>query len=143
MKQLTIMLMLIIVTAVAAQAQCDQTTLNGPYAYSARGFFVNGPFGGGLHIFSGAGKMTFDGQGNVMVKDTESVDGSVTRGQSFSGVYTMSGDCTGTITLNSPASGRTSYDFAVKGTSDLTFVGASDSANTTGTATKQAVATVQ
>lgn len=146
MKHLLLLFtMVILAGSQCVQAQsCTTGTLTGPYAYSARGFLVNGAFGQGLHVFSAAGKLTFDGQGRVNVKDTESIDGNVTRGQTFGGTYAVNNDCTGTITMFSPAAGVTVYDFAISGTgNEFTFAGAQDSANTTGSATKQTVTTVQ
>ena len=146
MKTSILLLTLVIVAgaqAVHAQA-CDVTTLNGPYAYSASGFFTNGAFGAGRHIFSAAGRLTFDAQGHVSVKDTESVDGNVSRALTFSGAYTIGSDCTGTFSFFSPAAGSIAYDFTIAGTGNqLTFVAATNSMNVTGSATKQVVASVE
>lgn len=146
MKKIFLLLTLVVLGGMqAARAQaCDVSTLTGPFAYSASGFFTNGAFGAGRHVFSASGRLAFDAQGHVNVKDTESVDGNVTRGQTFSGAYTMSSDCTGSITLFSPSSGTLFYDFTLASTgNELVFVGGSSSANITGSAKKQTVATVQ
>jgi hypothetical protein len=76
---------------------CDAGTLYGTYLFYANGFLVaNGasiPFG-----FSG--HETYDGAGSVRGVLTSSNDGTIAVGTTFTGTYTVTADCVGTLTVS-------------------------------------------
>jgi hypothetical protein len=121
---------------VHADNGCDATSLNGNYSYSVQGFYFDNF--GNLNVFSAAGYFVGDGQGNMSVKDTISIDGSITRSETYGGNYTVNSDCTGTMTTNSPTAGSLVYDFSFAGNNnDMMLVDADGGTNITGSAKRQ------
>jgi hypothetical protein len=116
------------VTAGPAFATCDANSLSGPYATTSQGSLI-GVFdsGGVLHplatpqVISGVGLVTFDGSGSFTREDVAVNSGNVLgaptpltetgfrTGQS--GTYTVTADCTGSLSLFVP--GGTEIDFAL------------------------------
>jgi hypothetical protein len=70
---------------------CD--TLDGLY-----GFSRNGTAGFGSVSAAAVGVISFDGAGNISGHDTTSVNGNIIR-RTFIGTYTLSSDCTGSLTI--------------------------------------------
>ncbi|MGZ5437229.1 MAG: hypothetical protein ACXW3F_14340 [Pyrinomonadaceae bacterium] len=72
--------------------QCHLGTLKGSFGYLNTGTAF------GTSVAS-VGIMMFDGTGNVSGKDTNSFGGSISSAP-FTGSYTVTPDCTGTLTIN-------------------------------------------
>jgi hypothetical protein len=80
------------IAAKPAAAVCSNATLTGVF-----GYFHGRPDGiGGMRAV--VGQMTADGQGNVTGSWTMSLNGTVSTGN-FTGTYSISKNCTGSITL--------------------------------------------
>ena len=77
-------------------------TLRGTYMVQGTGFIV------GVGPLASAGVITFDGKGNSVNTFSSSVNGTISRGATISGPYTVNSDCTGSGNL----SGQ-NYDFVV------------------------------
>ncbi len=84
-------------------SNCALASLNGSYAFSFNGSFVDTT--GSLNTFADAGKMTFNGTGGLSISDTASENGQVTPNRSISGSYATHSDCTGTFTYTDPTLG--------------------------------------
>jgi hypothetical protein len=87
--------------AVAAEG-CNNHSLRGPYGFSVAGQAFNPP-GPGYHEvaeFADAGRIVFDGSGNLNGTDTESLNGVITTALIFGGTYTVQADCTGTAAIS-------------------------------------------
>lgn len=82
-----------LVPAAKAHAKgCSNATLKGTYADKDTGTIINyGPF-------VGVNLDTFDGNGNMTMSGTSSVNGSVSSGAE-TGTYQVNPDCTGTYTV--------------------------------------------
>lgn len=84
---------------VAEVAQCSQATLNGDYVYAQDGFKVLGGNDAKQRVpFAQAGKETFDGAGKMHGTYASSENGAVRRG-TYTAVYTMNADCSGTLVI--------------------------------------------
>lgn len=123
---------------VRADAGCDATILNAAYGYSFTGpIFDNA---GNLNFFSVAGRFLPDGQGGLTGKDTFSFDGSILRGRTYTGTYTVNSDCTGSITLSDPINGTIDADFViVNNGNELQLVAYDNGTNITGSAKRQVI----
>ena len=86
-------LAVMVVPAAQAHAKrCSNTTLKGTYADKDTGTIINvGPF-------VGVNVDTFDGNGNMTISGTSSVNGNVFPGAE-TGTYQVNADCTGTYTV--------------------------------------------
>jgi opacity protein-like surface antigen len=87
----------------AADAQCplQNATKHGTYVVAGAGTIVDvGPA-------TVVGEITYDGQGNTVATYTVSVNGTIHRGVTVTGTYTVNPDCTG----SSSESDGTHYDF--------------------------------
>ncbi len=86
--------------APAAKAQinkgCNNSTLQGTFAYTVTGSFVAAP--APLGLYAEAGAQTFDGNGNTATTGMSNNNGSVSASNT-AGTYTVNADCTGTFTL--------------------------------------------
>ena len=89
----------------AAEGQCPlgNATKRGTYVVSGAGTIV------GLGPISAVGEITYDGQGNSVATYTASVNGTIHKGVSVTGTYTVNADCTGS---HSESDGS-HYDFVV------------------------------
>ncbi len=124
--------------AVVHAQTCDVTSLNGVYGFRVDGNFFDNQ--GYSNYLSAAGIFTADAQGGLSFKDTTSLDGSITRNQTYSGTYTVNSDCTGSITANSPAAGvALGFDFALVNNNTEMQVINTNGTNMTGTAKKQVI----
>jgi hypothetical protein len=126
-------------SAVLGAQTCDVSGLNGPFGYSASGTITDYR---GTSDFKAAGRFVADGHGGLTVKDTINFFGQPTRGEFYSGKYTLNGDCTGTITLNTFAIGVMNFDFVVVGNNELLFVSTDSGRSIGGSAKPQVVVPV-
>lgn len=104
-----------------AQSGCSAATLTGPYGYSLGGTYYDAQ--GYSYVFASAGRMIFDGSGNITGADTINNDGSPARRQ-YAGSYVVNSDCTGTVTLTTTgATASTHGDIVlVSGGKEVNFV---------------------
>ena len=79
---------------------CSIETLEGRYAVIGDGFAAPPPHT--LLPFATVSLMTLDGEGNLTNKVTRSNNGFISRGLDV-GTYAVNPDCTGTITIATPA----------------------------------------
>ena len=86
------------VRAVYAQSGCSVATLSGSYAVSQSGFTPKKLNGNQLPV-ADVGVFTFDGAGNTSLTYTDVFNGVISTGLTGTGTYTVSSDCTGSITL--------------------------------------------
>src|SRR5213082_3084878 len=83
-------------SAVTANANCNDSTIKGTYAFTIHGQILtpNGPL-----LVDGIAKTTFDGQGELTQVSAVAINGNIPLIWSPStGTYTVNSDCTGTIT---------------------------------------------
>jgi hypothetical protein len=126
-------------TAVLGAQTCDVSSLNGPFGYTASG--TNTDYRG-TSDFKAAGRFVADGHGSLTVKDTISLFGQPTRGEFYSGKYTVNSDCTGTLTFNTFAVGVMTFDFVIVANNELFFVSADGGRSVSGSAKPQVVAPI-
>jgi hypothetical protein len=89
-------------TTVHAQSACAATSFSGAYGYADSGYAYDTQ--GNLHIAASAGRIVADGNGNLTGADTISVDGVIAR-RTYTGTYSMNGNCTGSITIQTTVAG--------------------------------------
>jgi len=88
--------------AAVAEDGCSNHSLRGAYGFAVEGQAFNPP-GPGYHEFAefaDAGRIVFDGGGNLNGTDTESLNGLISTGLTFSGTYSVQTDCTGTAVIS-------------------------------------------
>lgn len=92
-------------TSYAFGAECPlgNATKHGTYLVSGSGTIV------GLGPIAAAGEITYDGRGNSVATYTASVNGTIHKGITVTGTYTINADCTGS---HSESDGS-HYDFVV------------------------------
>jgi hypothetical protein len=80
----------------AADDPCPRgnETLHGTYMVHAAGTIV------GLGPIASNGIVTFDGKGNIVNTFSASLNGEIQRGVTWTGIYSLNPDCTGTQILN-------------------------------------------
>jgi len=83
-------------TIAHAQTACDASTFTGAYGYTESGYAYDAQ--GNIYIIASTGRIVADGSGAVTGTETLSFDGTIVR-RPFTGTYTMTGDCTGSVTL--------------------------------------------
>jgi hypothetical protein len=81
----------------------QNATLRGTYMVNGTGTVL------GVGPVSSVGTVTYDGKGNAVNTFTISVNGTISRGVTLTGPYTVNRDCTGTLAL----SDGTHYDQVV------------------------------
>ena len=65
-------------------------------------------------LFASVGLFVFDGAGHILITDSVSVNGTITRFETYTGTYTLNSNGTGSMTLHSGVSGvPVNYDFVV------------------------------
>ena len=79
-----------------AQSACDASTFTGAYGYTESGYAYD--VQGNIYILASTGRMVADGNGGLTGSETSSLDGTIVRRQ-YTGTYTMTGDCVGSVTL--------------------------------------------
>jgi len=94
--------------AQSSQNWCSAFRLKGAYIFSGTGTFA--PVG----PLAAAGKITFDGLGNMQGTATQSFAGTIFKDVAFTGSYKVNGDCTGSLIFEYTVSGQSStFDFVV------------------------------
>ncbi len=85
--------------AAVADEGCSNQSLRGAYGFAIDGqaFGTNGQEAA---EFADAGRIVFDGQGSLNGTDTESLNGVITTGLTFSGAYSVQAACTGTAMIS-------------------------------------------
>jgi len=94
---------LALISAPAARADeraCSVASLKGTFTYTGTGFNVSA--NGAAAPFAEVGTQTFDGKGATSTTFTASANGNLFH-ITLSGTYTVNPDCTGTMTLLTPA----------------------------------------
>ena len=79
---------------------CSAATLKGGYGLTFSGYSTNGAVPAPINAFipvAGEGLVTFDGNGNLSASETVSLGGHAIP-VNLPGTYTVSSDCTGTLT---------------------------------------------
>ena len=99
-----------------AGAKCSEATLNGTYLFAHDGVKIKG---NDQLPFANAGYDVFDGNGKVDTVVSGNANGKITRKAHFSSTYTVTADCTGTITSTD---GSQSDLFIAPDGSKFTFV---------------------
>lgn len=88
---------------VHADGGCSLASLNGTYAVGRQGTIVaslGSPFPAPPFPFGEAGIATFNGAGTFFGKTSVNAGGLILT-PTFTGTYTVNGDCTGTVTVSS------------------------------------------
>jgi len=85
-------------TAAVAEGGCSNHSLSGAYGFIIHGQAF-GTTGQEAAEFADAGRIVFDGLGNLHGTDTESLNGLINKGLIFTGTYSAQTDCTGTATI--------------------------------------------
>jgi len=83
-----------------AQSGCDASILTGKYTLALKGHVYDSR--GNLYLLAQIGAFTMDGAGSFTGSDTYSADGFLLRRQ-LTGTYTVTAECTGTVTVKSAA----------------------------------------
>ena len=79
-----------------AQTACDASTFTGAYGYTESGYAYDAQ--GNIYIIASTGRLVADGSGSLTGTETLSFDGTIVR-RPYTGTYTMTGDCSGSVTL--------------------------------------------
>lgn len=98
--KLGFMLSLIVFVSLQAQAQCSNTSLNGTLFYTLSGTIKAG---NATLAYQEMGKVTADGNGNLVGTTTTSTAGVLAIGLPVNGTYSIQANCSGTGTLTSTA----------------------------------------
>lgn len=110
---------------------CTTADVSGTYRYAISGF------SSGTVPYSDSGLLTADGEGNVTGK-SNFVLGFSPRSRTISGSYSMSSDCTGTVTLSDNLGTTAHLQIAlVNGGEQVNFIEVDAGASVGGTAKKQ------
>jgi hypothetical protein len=106
---------------------CSNATMHGIYAFSANGYFGGAPL-------AVAGEVIYDGQGNgKIVTETASVGGTIYRGITGAGNFTVNTDCTGSKSFTTTLV-PLSFDFVISTDGSLiTFIETDAGSVVTGT----------
>ena len=95
-------------TAKSGSIQCNNGSLSGTYGYLLSGFAA---VSGQTLVYSDAGQVAADGNGNLTITSTANVGGAVSN-ISGTGTYSVSNDCHGTASIETQA-GSSNYVFAI------------------------------
>jgi hypothetical protein len=106
---------------------CSNATMHGTYAFSGSGF----SFGAPLAV---TGEVIYDGEGKArLVTETASANGSIIKGITGTGVFTVNPDCTGSKSFTTTL-GPVNFDFVISTDgSTITFIETDSGAVLTGT----------
>jgi len=80
----------------AQSKECDLASLTGAYGYTLSGSVYDNQYN--VYLIGAAGRVVSDGNGNLAGADTFSFDGNIAKRQ-YTGTYTITAECTGTMTL--------------------------------------------
>src|ERR1700758_3746569 len=111
------------VATVYAQSGCSNATLNSKYAFTGTGFEKNQHSGMEPQIpIAVVGLLSFDGAGNASLNFTIAFDGGISEGLVDTGTYTVSSDCSGSISFTA-GDIPINFDIVVVGTSGREIFG--------------------
>lgn len=79
-----------------ADNTCSAQTLSGAYTYTLRGGYIGDQYGD-IFDFAAAGRFVADGNGTFSGTESTSQGESIARSSPYTGTYTVSDDCTGTM----------------------------------------------
>ena len=118
-----------------AQSGCSVASLNGSYGYTMTGPLYDNV--GDLFFIAAAGKIAFDGGGNIAGTDTISFDGSIGH-RTYTGTYTINADCTGSMNLVTADGNKPAADLVVVNAGkEVEFIQTNTDTVITGTAKQQ------
>jgi len=131
MKRLAMLTLLVIATTASAQpakapagnppppppSGCSAATLKGDYIFAQDGFLIAGKDAKERVPFAVAGRDVFDGAGKVRGTITISENGVIKR-TTYKATYTLSGECTGSLTATDATGKTTHYDIFVQAGGD-------------------------
>ena len=100
----------------ASEAKCSEATLDGTYLFADSGFVIKD---NEKVPFASSGYEVYDGKGHTKGVSTINLNGKVSSKETFSGTYTVKGDCTGSSTYTD---GTRYDDFIAPDGSRLTYV---------------------
>jgi hypothetical protein len=100
----------------ASRAKCSEATLDGRYLFADNGFVIKD---NEKVPFAASGYEVYDGNGHTKGVVTTNVNGKVSSKETFSGTYTVKGDCTGSSTYTD---GTHYDDYIAPDGSRLTYV---------------------
>lgn len=93
-----------VLPVVHAQSGCTDATLTGNYAIIWSGFATPANSTTGNEVpWAGAGVVKLDGVGNVSASWTNALNGKILTGLTAAGTYTVSSNCTGSLSFTSGA----------------------------------------
>lgn len=96
----------------AAEKGCSNGSLQGSFGYTVTGYAP------GNVPFAAVGRILFNGSGQVTTTRTLSNGGTIVRGDTGSGTYTLNADCTGTFTIVASGLGQLQVDIVVDNEGD-------------------------
>lgn len=91
----------------ATDKNCSRSTLDGAYGYTVTGVRPAGV------PFAAVGRIVFNGRGGVTTKRTLSDGGTIVRGDTGSGTYTVGNDCTGSFSIVAAGLGQLNVDIVI------------------------------
>jgi hypothetical protein len=95
---------------------CNLRTIEGSYGYTVTGTNL------AVGLVAAVGRVTADGRGNLTGADTLSAVGNIVR-RTITGSYTITPQCTGTVTFTDNFGQTVNLDYVVTGRSDeLQFI---------------------
>jgi hypothetical protein len=119
--------LLFLAAAPNLHAKCSNATLKGTYVYSSQGFteVTPGISPAGFVPWAQTGLIVFDGKGNVtsgtFTVATTTPAGGTQRG-TFTGTYSVNGDCTGTSLTDLGDGTVFHFDLVIQGPSRYTAI---------------------
>jgi hypothetical protein len=121
------MFLLLAAVANLHAAQCSNASLKGTYGFSSQGFTEVTPdiSPAGFAPWAETGVIVYDGHGNIpsgsFTVNTATANGGPIRG-TFTGTYTVNGDCTGTIVADTGDGNLFHFDLVVVGPASHTSI---------------------
>jgi hypothetical protein len=121
---------LVLLLAVAPNlhaANCSNASLKGVYGFSSQGFTEVTPdiSPAGFVPWAETGLIVYDGHGNIpsgtFTVNTTTANGGIIRG-TFTGTYTVNGDCTGTIVADTGDGNLFHFELVVEGSARHTAI---------------------
>jgi hypothetical protein len=113
---------------------CTNHSLRGAYGFASDGQAF-GPAGTEIADIAAAGRIVFDGHGNLTGRETESLNGVITM-PSLSGTYTVLPDCTGTATVHNGQTAHLRF-MLVEGGQEVNVIGTDRGVVAAGQITRQ------
>src|SRR5262245_24944927 len=92
-----------------ADTRCDATSLPGAYCFKLTVFLFDNY--SNTNFFSKASRVFAESQGGISRKHTVEINRAIALDDTLTGTYTLSSDCTGSMTTNSHGAGASTLDF--------------------------------